>query len=252
MKKHLLVTAIAFLFSGIAMAQSCVIDTNNTNLLYPASDDLPCVERNTPYYAVLQLFTPPSIGGVGIDSIQVTAFNGLPNGITTECSPASCTMVGFGRACIAIQGTTTDTVGYYVIDYDGFAFTEQGTASFDYLRQNFQGTLPDYTLFVINPGDYCANTGTSGINSNNQELKTGFSVSPNPGNGLFQFRLTHVSGIGGEISVMDMAGRTIYTQKNTAGFFDSTTIDLTGFAKGMYVLQYRTREGVSSKKISVQ
>lgn len=252
MKKHLLFTAIAFLFSGVAMAQTCVIDTNNTNLLYPSSDNLPCIERNTPYNTVLQLFTPPSIGGVGVDSIKVTVFNGLPTGITTECNPSSCTMVGFGRACIAIQGTTTDTVGYYTIDYDGYAYTDQGTASFDFLRQNFAGTIPDYTLFVINPGDYCVNTGTSGINSNNQDLKSAFAISPNPNNGVFQFTLKNVAAMGGDITVTDMSGRTVYSQKHTSAFFEATTIDISDLAKGLYTVQYRTKGGVSTKKISIQ
>lgn len=252
MKKYLLSVAVSVFFAATLLAQTCVIDTNNANLLSPTSEELPCVERNAPYSIVLQLFTPPNIGGVGVDSIAITTFNGLPTGITNTCNPVNCTMVGFGRACITLAGTTSDSVGAYLIDYDGYAYTEQGTASFDYLRDNFPGIIPEYTLFVINPGGFCVNTGSTGISSTNVENSTGFSVSPNPGNGLFEFRLKHVSGMGGEIAVMDMAGRTVYSQQNTAGFFNTTTIDLTGFAKGMYLLQYRTRDGVSAKKIIVE
>ncbi len=252
MKRYLLAVVASVCFMVSLQAQTCVIDTNNANLLSPTSEELPCVERNVPYSIVLQLFTPPNIGGVGVDSIAITTFNGLPTGITNTCNPVNCTMVGFGRACITLAGTTSDSVGAYLIDYDGFAYTEQGTAPFDYLRDNFPGIIPEYTLFVINAGGFCVNTGSTGISSNNVESTAGFSVSPNPGNGVFQFRLNHVSGLGGDILVTDMAGRVVYNQKNTAGFFDTTTIDLTGFAKGMYLLQYRTGNGVSSKKIIVQ
>lgn len=252
MKKHLLSLIAVVFFAANAFAQPCVIDTNNTDLLSPASEALPCVERNVPYNIVLQLFTPPSMGGVTVDSIQITSFNDLPTGITTACNPPNCTMVGFGRACITISGTTTDSAGPYLIDYDGTAFTDQGAAPFDYLRANVPGVIPEYTLFVTEAGAYCANTGANSINSNNQALSAAFTISPNPNNGIFQFTLNNVAAMGGDITVVDATGRIVYSQKNTAGLFEQTTIDLGEFARGLYTVQYRTKEGVAAKKISVE
>ncbi|HLP52740.1 MAG TPA: T9SS type A sorting domain-containing protein [Chitinophagales bacterium] len=251
MKKHLLSFAALILVSVGAMAQACVIDSTNTDLLSPPSETLPCIERNVPYSTVLQLFTPPSIGGVGVDSIVITSFNDMPSGITSACNPSNCTMVGFGRACITISGTTSDTVGAYLIDYDGIAYTEQGAAPFDYLRANFPGVIPDYTLFITEAGAFCANTGANSIHSNNQELQSAFSVYPNPSAGIFRFSLNHVSAMGGDIIVTDMAGRVVYSHKNTAGFFEPTTIDISQLAKGVYTLQYRTKEGIAAKKIFI-
>ena len=77
-----------FCFGVFSIQAQCVVDTTNFEMITPPSEELPCVERGVPYQAVIQFFTPPSLGGVSIDSIKVTTFNGLPTGIQTLCTPA--------------------------------------------------------------------------------------------------------------------------------------------------------------------
>ena len=245
----------AFLLTAIfytaALGQACVIDTNNYQLLSPPSDQLPCVIRNTPYDLTLQLFCPPSLGGITIDSIKVTSFPGMPTGLTKTSYPTSGVMHPLERMCIRITGTTTDTVGYYEVLYNGTAYTSAGNAPFSYLRNNFAGTLPDYGFTVINPGEACPNTDTvsTGIKNLNT-ARAAFSVYPNPTSGVFTFALNAEQKLNGEITVIDVTGRTIYTQATPAAPFFATEIDLSSFANGIYFVRYRTPEGTASKKIT--
>ncbi len=250
--RNLLVVFFFTIISCTAVfSQTCVIDTNNYALFSPPSETLPCVIRNFSCDIMLQLFCPPTLGGIGIDSIRVTSFPGMPTGLVKTSNPASGTMYPFDRMCIHISGTTTDTVGYYEILYNGTAYTSAGNAPFSYLRANVPGSLPDYALNVINPGDACTNTDTvaTGIKSLNT-ARTTFSVFPNPTTGLFTFSLNAEQKLNGGITIMDVTGRIIYTQVTQAAPIFQTEIDLSRFAKGIYFVQYRTTERTASKKIS--
>ena len=245
----LLISSITFSFG-----QACVIDTNNYELFSPPSQELPCVVRNTPYDLTLQLFCPPSLGGINIDSIKVTSFPGMPSGLTKVSFPANGIMYPLTRMCIHISGTTTDTAGYYNILYNGTAYTSSGNAPFSYLRNNVPGVLPDYALTVINMGDACPNTDTvsTGIEKLSVVYKSVFSVYPNPNNGTFQFTFNTEQKLSGQINVLDITGRVILSQRTEPTAFYTTAINLGNSAKGIYLVQYATAEGVFAKKISVE
>jgi hypothetical protein len=254
MKHFFTCNLVAVLFSLVsfttAVGQACVIDTNSYELFAPASDDLPCAVRGTPYDITLQIFCPPTLGGVNIDSIKVTSFPGLPVGLVKSVYPANGIVYPLGRMCINIAGTTSDTVGFYEILYNGTAFTQAGNAPFSYLRDNIPGALPVYALRVINTGDACPQTDTvaTGINRiSNRGIA--FSVNPNPTTGVFTFALNAEQKLNGEVNVVDVTGKTIYTQLTQAASVYQTTIDLSRFAKGIYFVQYRSTEGMVSKKI---
>jgi len=250
MRKNVLLLLL-FLSSTAAFSQ-CVVDTNNFALIGPASEELPCVERGVPYSITLQLFCPPDIAGITIDSIKVTSFPGLPVGITKVSNPASGVMYPYGRMCISVSGTTTDTVGEYEILYNGTAYTSAGNAPFTYLRANVPGSLPDYILTVIDSGAFCVNTDTVATGIKQIRKDIAFSVYPNPNNGVFTFALPLEQQLSGEMSVTDITGRTLLTQSVQTAAFYQTTIDLRKFSKGIYFVQYRTVEGIASKRISVE
>ena len=242
----LLISSRAFSFG-----QNCVIDTNNFELLAPVSEQLPCAIRDSTYDIVLQLFCPPSLGGVTVDSVRVTAFHGMPTGITKTSNPANGTVHALKRGCIHITGITTDTAGYYPVIYDGTAYTSSGNAPFSFLRTNFPGILPDYGLTVINLGESCPTTAT-GIKNLTTENKSVFSVYPNPNNGTFQFTFNAEQKLIGQINVLDITGRVILSQRTEPTAFYTTAINLGNCAKGIYLVQYATAEGVFAKKISVE
>ena len=248
-----LLTAFLFIFFSATTAFSqCLVDTNNYNLIGPASDVLPCVERGVPYNITLQLFCPPDIAGITIDSIKVTSFPGMPVGLTKVSTPTSGVMYPLGRMCISISGTTSDATGEYEVLYNGTAYTSAGNAPFTYLRANVPGSLPDYILTLIDSGAFCANTDTVSTGIQHIKKDISFSAYPNPNSGVFTFALPIEQQLSGEIIVTDVTARIVYTQRTEPVAFFQTIIDISPFAKGIYFLQYRTAEGVSSKRISIE
>lgn len=245
--KHFLLLFFCAIFFQSTYSQACLIDTGNYSLITPTSDELPCIERNKNYQVVLQFYAPPALAGFTIDSIRVTTFTNMPTGITTLCTPLTCTMPGNGRACITLYGNTPDTVGTYAINYNGFVYTSQGTAPFSYIRQNLPGALPDYYLDVIEDGAVCRGTTAIVNQSGSREIE--FSVMPNPNSGVFAVEVS--KGITGStaLKISDATGRNVHEQLLT---LNRTSIDLSGFAKGIYFVQLQTADGFSVRKIRIE
>ena len=77
-------------------------------------------------------------------------------------------------------------------------------------------------------------------------LKNGISVYPNPANGLINIRATDSNIDIKNVSLIDILGRTVYSSKN------SKSIDVSSFTEGIYFLRLESNQGgVLSKKIVV-
>jgi hypothetical protein len=241
---------VFFLFVAAAEAtySQCVIDTNNFELIAPSSESLPCIERNVPYTATIQLFAIPSIG-FSIDSFLITTFLDLPSGITYSLNPMPCKLYPYDHGCVYLSGTTTDTAGSYVIDYNGFVYLQQGTPSFDFLRANYPGSLPEYSLRVIEQGASCPNAAT-GVQTLNRNLETDFSVYPNPSQGVFEVSWKD-NYTNSEINVFDQRGALVL-RSEISNAANNTSIDLRNYPKGLYLVQLRTPQGFIAKNVSVE
>jgi hypothetical protein len=70
-----------------------------------------------------------------------------------------------------------------------------------------------------------------------KDLSNSISVYPNPSNGLFSLNMALPGMANAVINVVDMVGKTVYTQKviSANGNYQQT-IDLSGLAKGSYIL----------------
>lgn len=236
---------LVFLLNQNLWAQNCVIDTNNTNMIWPtANDSIPCVERNTPYTATMQFFCPPQIAGFTIDSIIVNSFSNMPNGINYSCT--NCRLYPWSRACVLFYGTTTDAAGDYPITYSGTAYTSGGTASFNWLQD--QGVLPEYSFKVIDQGEQCraVDTTATGI-ANVNAVK--FNVFPNPSTGKLVVDLVKFETA--EVTITDLVGRVVYNTQTT-GSNGRVYADLTKEAKGIYLVRVHTASGIATKKISIE
>ena len=228
--------------------QGCVIDTTNFELISPASQYLPCVERNQPYSATIQIFAIPSIG-FSVDSFLITSFSGMPNGITYSFNPSPMKLYPYDHGCVLLSGETTDTVGIYDIEYDGYVYLQQGTPSFDYIRANFPGQLPEYSLRVIDSGAFCSNAQT-GIKESNK--LDDFTIYPNPTSGLVSIQPG--SSINGSfaIRVVNLVGKVVYYSRYTPGTSMPAAIDLSSHPKGTYFIQLRDADKVYIYRIAVQ
>lgn len=241
---------------GFTNAQ-CTINPNDTALFNPDPNNVPCAQVGVPYDETLLFYVPVSqditIAGfavtVYVDSVVLNNVTGLPAGLTWTGNPAGPVYMPGTHGCGRTSGTTNAATGDYPISFDGlmymhgslFTFSLDTALAIDQVIQNQYGKT-----FSINVG--C----TSGINDFNAELSSALSVLPNPNNGQFTVSVNAASRVSGEMVVVDITGRTVYSQRlDVAGLYN-TTLDLTKYSKGLYTVQLRTANGVASKKISIQ
>lgn len=263
MKKLFMLAAAALLIVGSTQAQ-CTIDASaqTTPGVNPAPENLPAIERGVAFDQTLQgkiqsdYDTTINIQPFGnvpvhvdIDSVSLDSIGGLPTGITWVKNPTI--LLGGGNGCVRFTGTSTDTVGTYNLSAYGrvwFHITAAG-GLYDTLY-NYQGNMNQFSPF----GNYYLKVqeqGT-GVNSLNAELNAALSVYPNPSTGVFQLNLNAGHRLNGQIVIVDMTGKQIYsTAVDVVGLYD-TTINLSAMPKGVYAIQLRTAEGFASKTISIQ
>ncbi len=266
MKKfYSLVFATVFAI-GFTSAQ-CTIDSANTVFFVPNVNNVPCAEQGVAYDEVLQFHIPVSIDAqnygspisyvITVDSLVLDSISGLPAGLSWSSNGPGPVFHGGENGCGRTFGTTNAPAGNYVIHFNG-RFRAHGNAipgvfngkidtTIDGLIKIEEGKL--FSVDVIAPGSVCGGTG---INSFNGELNAAMFVFPNPSNGLFELRLNAGQRVNGDINVIDVIGRLVYTEKLDVIGQYTTSIDLTRFSKGLYTVQLKTTEGIATRNISVE
>ncbi len=195
-----------------------------------------------------------------MDSLVIDSITGFPTGITDSLNPRNGHIYPQAHSCYSITGTTHDTAGTYPLHYWGtMSFYTAGyagiwpagdtTLSLQFLQSNQHNPFTA-SLTVIRPGTQCRPT--SGINNFSSALNSSISVYPNPNNGKFDLQINAGRRINGDMVVMDISGRVIYTQQLDVVGLYTNVINLGNCPAGLYILQLRTPEGFASKKISIQ
>ena len=258
--------AFFFLILAAATMQAqCVIDTAAQPRagISPSADNLPCVVRSAPFNQTLQVQCPAYYDSVvnlvittypitvTIDSMELDSVSGLPSGITWSKNPNR--LKGGENGCLTFTGTTTDPTGYYHLGWFGTAWTHtqfigSRTVTGNLNRYNYV----NYYLNVISQGDPCVPYNPySGINDLNNELNTALSISPNPSKGVFTVKLNAGSRVTGDIQIIDVTGRIVYSQDVDLIGMENKTIDISKCAKGIYTLILKTANGNAAKRISI-
>jgi N-acetylneuraminic acid mutarotase len=81
----------------------------------------------------------------------------------------------------------------------------------------------------------------------------GFSVYPNPSSGVFNITITKASTDNVTVRVMDVMGQVCYNQSwNGIKAGNSRTVDLSGFSKGMYFMEFTSDNTKTVKKLIIQ
>lgn len=232
----------------------CTLDTSNVQVgITPNDTNAPPVIRGVLFDTVAQIYVPTTYsinyGGsnytANIIWLNIDSVNGFPTGITYARNPGvSDTIYGGGRQCIRLSGTTMDTVGTYNLNF------------FGHIHITALGGFIDTTVSLARAatlfGYFLKVDGGVGIHDIGGNFNSSLNVYPNPGNGSFNVSLSNIGSVDGEIVVMDMTGRRVYSQKvETAGSF-VTSIDLSHFSKGIYTVQVRTENGFAAKNISIE
>lgn len=258
-------------FSVFAGGPACTPDPNNTAFLSPTPDSIPCVERDSFYSQVLQIYVPVSIDLqtlipaipfpfiMTIDSIVIDSVTGLPNGMIYALNPSNGHFLGGTNNCAYVNGTTSDPTGHYPAIFHGFItmhgaaipgiFDGDTTVSLDVLQAAPQNPF-ELAIDVINGGEECRpGVGISAFKNN---LNTLMQVFPNPNNGNFELRLNAGRRINGEVVITDLNGKKVFSEHLDVVGLYAESFRLSHLPKGLYTVQLRTAEGFASKNISIE
>ena len=81
----------------------------------------------------------------------------------------------------------------------------------------------------------------------------GFTLSPNPSNGIFSLVIHGIRNAEATISISDLTGKEIYSDKGTTSTNDLTReINMAGYPKGIYLIKIRTDQQSTTKKLVLQ
>ncbi len=246
MKTSLLCLAFSF-FSFFASAQTCAPDTTDFNLFSITQDSIPCIIQSEPYYFTSYFYVPDTFFGYQVFWARITGISGLPSGITYTCSPQNCEIQADEHGAICISGTTTDTAGFYNVTFSGLISASAGTFSLSQI-EGFGGPPTTYTFLVKNAGESCVET-PSGIATQNRTVA--LEVYPNPGNGIFYVDWKNSSAEVELVQVTDLTGKSILMEKYAGSNKKNMTLDLSGYAKGIYLVRAKSSAGDVVKKIAL-
>lgn len=251
MKKLLIALLLLSIPYAKSFSQGCVIDLNNQELIAPASDQFPCVEKTVAFSSVIQVSVPASydVSGVPvtIDSIVISSITNFPSGISYEANPSSASVAGGQNMCLNIEGTTTDTVGTYSLVFDGYAKTSFGQFSFADLA-GF-GFVLGYSLDVIDAGGNCR--AITSIDKQ-KDFTTSINIFPNPVHENLNVELSSENTNSINVSIISLLGE-VKTQENllVTGKIEQK-IDVSSYPKGMYILRCNQESNIVSKTFIVQ
>lgn len=271
MKKfYTLLTVLFFASQSIFAGAGCVIDTTNTQFFSPGADSLPCVERGVSYSQVIQIHVPETIdigpfvgfpAGIiilTVDSMQIDSITGFPTGLGYNLIPADGHFLGGDNGCAYAYGTTNDPAGNYPLSVhgtisvsgipSGFGFPSDTT--FDLANAQNQSGMFSLGVDVIEQGAECRPN--TSVNDFSAELNSLVQVYPNPSNGVFSVRIDAGRRVKGELVIVDVTGRKVFTEQIDAVGLYNNTVNLSQFGKGLYTVQVRTADGFASKNISVE
>lgn len=225
-------------------AQPCIPLTNfpgNQGIL-PAS--LPPAYLDTTYSAVMQLKAPADTNVVFnglpvkfvIDSMRLIQAIGLPPGITFQCNPTNCMLLGGQTGCALLSGQAT-AGGVYPIK---LIIRTVGKVQLIFpIPQASVDTNEQYTIFVFQ------NTGVAKL----IDSRVPFSVYPNPASESVS---VNMNGLPGEqLNIYDASGKLIHTYANES-LNETMTIGVSDFVPGIYVAERISSVGVIRSRFVVR
>jgi hypothetical protein len=249
---------LLFAVQGAVFSQGCNPGWETGGLIFPTPDSMQCVIDSEPFSGAFQINLPSMLHGIlTLDSMQIDSINGLPPGITWFGYPKPLVIYADSSACISFIGTTFNAAdsGAWPLTFVGHVVVTSpsaGTEAFPFseLSEVDISVVPYYQLYVINSWDSCVPPAYSGPTSIAGISKlispADWSVYPNPGSGNFNVSINAAKGISGQLAVHDMLGRLIYQRRIESTERYQTTMDLTAFAPGMYLVQLISASGVIS------
>jgi hypothetical protein len=236
----------------------------------PSPDVLPCIVDSAPFYQTLQVRCPLTYDTsvnlgvilypdpIAIDSIELDSVINLPAGITWVRYPAR--LRGGQEGCLTFSGTTNAAPGYYLLTWYGTVWATQlpFRGIIPLTHQTITGNMNrynyvNYYLKVIGAaGDTCVPyVAPNGINNLDPVLNTALDVYPNPSNGVFTLKLNAGSRVSGQVEVIDVTGRVVFSQDVDLIGRQNMSIDISKCSKGIYTVLLKTANGNAARRISI-
>ncbi|WP_169051690.1 T9SS type A sorting domain-containing protein [Flavobacterium sp. H122] len=146
-----------------------------------------------------------------------------------------------------------------VVDGTEAPYTESDNASFNYsgktISQINAATINDRNEWLKRNGsitnsnrcDLLVFNYATVLSSNNFELERKIAVYPNPANSILNINFNEL--IPKNATILDIHGRKLKSNKLSDA---NNALDITGIAKGVYILQIDTEEGVLKKQIIIE
>jgi Secretion system C-terminal sorting domain len=257
--KKIYLLLLLFVSVAAGVNAQCTVNNNDTVLgLSPPDSLLPDIVRNVPYDTVVQVYVPQTFtySGFTINLVWVVidTITNAPTGINYARNPSNDTIFAGNHACYQIYGTTSDTAGVYPLTFTGFV-----RFNTILLNGGQDTTFPLSELSLLSAGSGSSPfafalrvDNTAGIFGVNNQLQSALQVMPNPNNGQFDIKLNFISGLTGDIRIIDATGRIVYDEPVSSNGLFNQSVNLGNMAKGIYAVQLRTAEGIASKLVSVE
>lgn len=187
---------------------------NTTSTFYVEANDGTCPSLRTPVTATI--FTPPSVV-LGPDTVTIVTGQTL----TLNAGSGYISYLwSTGATTQSINVSTTAVIYVTVVDVN-----------------NCQGS----DTIVVN-----LITSVTAI----PDLLE-MSIYPNPSTGKFELNIDKIS-FDFDLHILDIIGQEIFSDSHTGHNAYHKSIDLTAAAKGIYLLQLRSRDGIMTKRILIQ
>lgn len=239
MKKNLQLIGVLFALVPFKLLGQCTPDSN-----MPKGSILPesikYAYLNSPYTEIIYYRAPSDtvtqtpLGQlpVQIDSMEITGVSGLPATFSYQCNSANCRFMGGEAGCLTVSGTPTTTGVYPLMVYIRTYATIKGFVDLP-VTQNDSNAR--FVLYVF---------GQAG--QNESEINA-VEVYPNPAQNVINVK-PYTNGMACKVKLTDMSGRVV----KQIEFDSQTTIDISAFEKGMYLLLIEVNNKQLYRKITLQ
>ena len=244
MKKSLLILILCF--SCFLSYGQCSINPQYQDSMYNIWPDtlqnLPNATQGVAYYTQIDIKTPTTlieassgdsslttidtlgqsfyVGAWPVDSLILIETIGAPNGITLDCNTQNCSYEGDAVGCANVYGTTNDPVGVYPITIVVNVYTH---GEIIYSVAGIPVPVPVETDLYSSTGSYetidgynIVVTSSTGTETFHQDDFVIFQNAPNPFTGFTNIQFNSPKSDNVVFEVVDMFGRSVYTEKITA------------------------------------
>ena len=250
---------------GLFTAQAqvpCIPDVtlshySDTKFYYP--DSLQCITRNVAYSGTISVKMPSyyytTVGGFRlpayIDFINVDSISGSPVGIISEVQSANThnqTFRGGDYGCIIFTGTTLEAPGKYNLTVYGSVVARlAGSGQYQVISL----TDPAVSSFQTASLRICE-TATNTNSISTIENGISFDLYPDPNQGSFRLSIAAAERVCGDLSIVDLLGRVVYTQPIEALGTAELPISVPNLATGRYLLVVKDATRKSVKQFIIE